>query len=82
MVICSTWKEEFIGEPGVGKAMVGDRVQVYWQHIHQTQYQQLKFEEHCQTCGKGEFKIFPFFKVYSQNKYWREQYEKYKPTLH
>ena len=51
------------------------------------QYQQLKCQEHSQTSGKGEFKIFPFFELHPQNKYLREQHEKYvrvkfKPTLH
>ena len=87
VVICSTCNEEYIGETGEGKTRVRDRVRVYRQHIRQPQYQQLKCEEHFRTCGKGQFKIFPFFKLHSQNKYLREQYEKYfrdkfKPTLH
>ena len=41
------------------------------------QYQQLKSQEHFRTSGKEEFKIFPFFELHSQNKYLREQYEKY-----
>ena len=43
----------------------------------QMQYQQLKSQEHFQTSGKGEFKIFPFFELHPQNKYLREQHEKY-----
>ena len=69
VVICSTSNEEHIGETGEGKISVRDRVRVYRQHIRQTQYQQLKCEEHFRPCGKGEFKIFPFFKLHSQNKY-------------
>ena len=63
VVICSTCNEEYIGETGEGKTRVRDRVRVYRQHIHQYQYQQLKYQKHFQTCGKGEFKIFPFFKL-------------------
>ena len=86
VVICSTYNEEYIGESGEGKARVQERVRVYQQHIRQLQYQKCKCEEHFWTCGKGEFKLFPFSKLHSPNKYWREQYEKYfrdkfKPTL-
>ena len=77
VVICSTCNEEYIGETGEGKTRVCERVQVYQQHIHQPQYQQLQCEEHFHICGKGEFKIFPFFKLHLQNQYLREQYEKY-----
>ena len=40
------------------------------------QYQQLKIEEHFRICEKIQLKIFPFFKIHSQNKYLREQSEK------
>ena len=79
VVICSRCNEEYIGETGEGRTRVQDRVRVYRQHIRQLQYQQLKCDEH--------FKTFPFFKLHSQNKYLREQCEKYfrdkfKPMLH
>ena len=50
---------------------------IYGQHIRNSQYQQLKCDEHFRTSEKGEFKIFPFPKLHSQNKYLREQYQKY-----
>ena len=86
VVICSTCNEEYIGETGEEKTRVRDRVSVYRQHIRQPHYQQLKCEEYFRICGKGQFKIFPFFKIHSHNKYLREKYEKYfrdkfKPTL-
>ena len=62
---------------GEGETTVHYRDQVYRQHICQLQYQQPKCKEQFRICGKGEFKIFPFFKVHLQNKYLREQYEKY-----
>ena len=40
------------------------RVRVYRKHIRQPHYQQLKCEEHFRSCEKGEFKIFPFFKLH------------------
>ena len=68
-VICSKFHEEYIGETREGKTRVPKRVQVYQQHIRQPQYQQLKCDEHFQTCAYGRFKIFPFFKLHSNNKY-------------
>ena len=87
LVICSSCNEEYIGETGEWKTRVRDRVRIYRQHIRELQYQQLKCEEHFRTCRKGQFKILPFFKLHSQNKYLREHYEKYfrdkfKPTIH
>ena len=66
MVICSACSEKYIGETGEGKTRVQGRVRVYRQHIR-PQYQQLTYKEHFRTCGKGEFKILPFFKLHSQN---------------
>ena len=60
VVICGTCKEEYIRETGQGKAKLRGRVSVYYQHIRQPQYQQLKVEGHLRVCGSGEFWIFPF----------------------
>ena len=76
VVICSTCNEEYTGENGEEKRKVRDRVPVYQQHTRQSQYQQLKCEGHFPFCEKGEFKIFSFFELYSNNKHLREQYEK------
>ena len=77
VVICSACNKEDIRETGEGKTKARDRVRVHQQNIHQLQYQQIKCEQHFQTCGKEEFKILPLFKLYLHNKYLREQYEKY-----
>ena len=71
--ICSTCNEEYIEETGEEKT----RVQVYRQHKFQPHYQQLKCKENFRICEKGEFKIFPFFKLHSYNKYLREKYAEY-----
>ena len=76
-VICSTCNKEYIGATVEGETRVRDQARDYRQHIYQQQYQQLKCREHFRTCRKEEFKIFPFFKLHSSNKYVREQYEKY-----
>ena len=60
VVICGTCKEEYIRETGQGKTKLRGRVSVYYQHIRQPQYQQLKVEGHLRVCGSGEFQIFPF----------------------
>ena len=60
VVICGTCKEEYIRETGQGKTKLRGRVRVYYQHIRQPQYQQLKVEGHLRVCGSGEFWIFPF----------------------
>ena len=67
----------YIGETGERKTRFRDSVRVYRQNIRQPLYQQVKCEDHFRTCGKGEFKVFPFLKLHSQNKYLREKYEKY-----
>ena len=68
LAICSKCNEEYIGETREGKTRVPKRVQVYQQQIRQPQYQQLKCDEHFRTCGYGRFKVFPFFKLHSNNK--------------
>ena len=60
VVICGTCKEEYIRETGQGKTKLRGRVRVYYQHIRQPQYQQLKVEGHLRVCGSVEFRIFPF----------------------
>ena len=56
----------YIGETGINKTKLRDRVRVYGQHLCQLQYQQLKVhvEGHLHTCAGGNFKIicFPSFK--------------------
>ena len=71
--ICSTCNKEYIEETGEGKT----RVWVYRQHKRQPHYRQLKCKEHFRTCENGEVKIFPFFKLHSYNKYFREKYAEY-----
>ena len=67
--------EEYIGETGINKTKLRDRVRVYRQHIHQLQYQQLKVEGHLRTCAGGNFKIFPFLQTRTENKILRRSYE-------
>ena len=58
--ICSGCLEQNIGETGVGKRRVRDRVRVYRQHIKQPKHQKLKVEERIRIFEGSPFKIFPF----------------------
>ena len=77
VVICPTCKEEYIGETGIGDSKLRDRVRVYRQHIRQPEYEKLKVEKHLRTCGKGNFKIFPFFQLRTNDTDPRREYESY-----
>ena len=44
--ICSGCLEKYIGETGVGKIRLRDRVRVYRKHIKQSQHQKLIAQEH------------------------------------
>lgn len=74
VIICSGCSEEYIGETG---CTLKERLNIYRQHIRQPEYQQIKAEEHLRICGKGEFTIFPFFKIKENNKALRKSYETY-----
>ena len=64
-----------------------ERINIYRQHIRQSQYQQLAVEEHLRTCEDGKFHMFiPLFKILQKNKSPRKSYEdffidKFKPLL-
>ena len=60
VVICTGCLEEYIGEMGLGKTRLRDRVRVHRQHKKQPEHQKLKVEEHIRICGRDSFKIFPF----------------------
>ena len=75
VLICSSCKEEYIGETGLNKTKLRDRVRVYRQHIRQPQYQQLKVEGHLQTCSGGNFKLFPFLQMRTDSKFFRKSFE-------
>ena len=75
VIICSNCMEEYIGETGINKTKLRDRVRVYRQHIRQPRYQQLKVESHLRTCAGGNFKIFPFLQMSTESKFLRRSYE-------
>ena len=71
VLICSGYLEEYIGETGVGKIRLRDRVREYRKHVNQ----KLKVEERIRICGRGSFKIFPFLQMQSNDKNLRRAYE-------
>ena len=77
VVTCSTCQEEYIGETGIGETKLRDRVRIYRQHIRQPEYEKLKVEKHLRTCGKGNFTIFPFLQLRSNDTDYRREYEDY-----
>ena len=77
VAICSTGKEEYIGETGIGDSKLGDMVRVYRQHIPQPEHEKFTVEKHLRTCGKGNFTIFPFLQLRSNDTDIRREYEDY-----
>ena len=75
VVFSGTCKEEYTGETGAGKTKLRDRVTVYRQHIRQPQCQQLKVEGQLRVCANGEFRIFPFLQIRSQETTLKRSYE-------
>ena len=53
VVICQEYKEEYIGETD---CLVKERINIYRQHIRQSQYQQMAVEEHLRTHGDEKFR--------------------------
>ena len=68
LVICPTCKEEYIGETGIGDSKLRDRVKIYRQHSRQSENEKLIVEKHLRTCDKGNFTIFPFLQLRSNDK--------------
>ena len=64
-----------IGETGINRQKLRDRVRIYRQHIRQPKHQMLKVEEHLRNCGNGQFKIFPFLKMRSKDTELRRAFE-------
>ena len=50
---------------------------MFTDNIRQPQHQQLAVEEYLCTCGDRKFYMFPFFKIFQENKSFRKPYEDY-----
>ena len=67
VVVCPNCQGEYIGETGINRQKLRDRVRIIINIIRQPKYQMLKVEEHLRNCGNGQFKIFPFLKMRSKD---------------
>ncbi|VDI57593.1 Hypothetical predicted protein [Mytilus galloprovincialis] len=79
---CPTCNKNYIGQTN----RLIDRVRVHKQQIKDPSIRNSPCSEHFDRCGKGKFKIYPFFKMWTEDKIPREakeQYfiELYKPAL-
>ena len=63
IIVCPNCNEEYIGETGIGKSKLRDRVRVHRQHIKQPEYATCNVSKHLRTCGRGNFKIFPLLQL-------------------
>ena len=86
VVICPTCGENYTGKTGNVKAELRDRIQVYQQHIKQSQYKKLKVAENLRACIKGTFKIFFLLQMQSSGTDLSRSYERnvmkvYKPKF-
>ena len=77
VVNCPTCKEGYIGETGIGDSKLRDKVRIYRQHIRQPEHEKLEVGNHLRTCGKGNFTIFPFLQLRSNDTDLRWEYEDY-----
>ena len=75
VVVCPICQGEYIGETGINRQKLRDRVRIYRQQIRQPKYQRLKVEGHLRNCGNGQFKIFPFLKMRSKDTKLRRAFE-------
>ena len=87
VVVCPNCQGEYIGETGINRQKLRDRVRIYRQHIRQPKYQMLIVEEHLRNCGNGQFKIFPFLKMRNKDTELKRAFEerfqlKFKTRLH
>ena len=75
VVICSTCKEEHIGETKIGDSKLRDRVRICRQHIRKHEHEKLKAKRHLRTCSKGNLTIFLFLQLRSYDTDLRQKYE-------
>ena len=74
VITCPGCQNYYIGETGTS---LRTRVRVHKQQILNANYRQIKLSEHLETCGRGNMSIFPFYKLFSENKIERKCKEKY-----
>ena len=83
VLICEECMSEYIGQTGT---QLKKRVNTHVEQIKHDHLRSLNVSSHIHQCSRGRFKIFPFFKIHTDNKYDREHKEsyfiqKFKPAL-
>ena len=83
VLICENCGEEYIGETG---NQLKTRITVHRQQIRDENVRHLYVSKHIYQCGKGKFKIFPFYKIKQDDEMERKMKEKlfinkFKPQL-
>ena len=73
-MICMGCNEYYVGETG---DLLKSRFTVHRQHMN-LPYKDapVKADPHVQSCGKGKYKVFPFFKPKETTTIYRRQQEK------
>ena len=77
VVKCPTCKKEYKGETGIGELKLIARVRIYQQNIWQPQHNKLRTEKHLRTCNKGNFPIFAFLQLRTNDTDHRQEYKDY-----
>ena len=83
VITCAGCGKYYIGETGTA---LRSRVRVHKQHISVPEYRKIKVSGHLDVCGHGQFTIFPFYKLYTDNTITRREKERHfiqtlKPSL-
>ena len=83
IITCDGCNEQYIGETG---NELKTRMTTHRQHIRDPKTRKLAVSAHIANCGRGKFKIFPFYKLHNDSTHERRTKEhlfimKYKPSL-
>ena len=82
-IICEGCKESYIGQTGNS---ICERIRIHRQQINDPTTRKISLSSHLDTCGKGKYKVFPFYKMHSPDlivRLSKEQYfiKLFKPKL-
>lgn len=73
-IICDGCNKFYIGETGT---TLRTRIRVHKQQIKDPEYRKIKLSEHIDVCGGGQFKVFPFYKHFTESATERREKEKH-----
>ena len=73
-IICDGCNKFYIGETGT---TLRTRIRVHKQQIKDPEYRKIKLSEHIDVCGGGQFKVFPFYKLFTESATERREKEKH-----